>query len=225
MPRARKKPKKLQGLKSVVELKQIDGTVDHGVKTHFKIKVEHRTSGDAFVNALGEMRDCDGRLSIDGMTMLRRASQPVPGARAVGANEVRPVEGDVNGRTYVQSVHPLEAMEKKGLISRAECTAGLRISKAWEKTQTSPSKDLSEDRVDTSRTVAGAENGLDAMRSFQNLMRVLPGDARSVCHHVCCTGRFLRDGFSRNNREMAVHVETLRMGLAVVADASSSGIL
>lgn len=225
MPRARKKPKKLEGVKSVDKSKPIDGTVDHGVKTHFKMQVEHRTDGVAFLRAIDRMRTDDGELPAKAKRLLEKAQIPVPGARASSQTENKDVEGDVNGRQLRRIVHPLEAMERKGLISRAEYTAGMRLSDAWEKTNLSPSKDLSEVRVDTSRSVGGAEGGLAATQLLGNITRLLPNEARAVCHHVCCTQRFLRDGFSRNNREMAVHVEALRMGLAVVADASSRGFL
>jgi hypothetical protein len=162
------------------------------------------------------------------VTRLRQdAGQLVPrdwevrevGARARLRVIAQPVPGDANGRRRRRAIHPLEDLHARGHITRGQCRAGLAVADAWDATQAMGSVDLTAPRVDVStrpddRAVALAERA----RRWAAISRAIPSDARAVVQHVCCDGRYLRDGFVGNARGTAAAVEALVMALAVLAD-------
>ncbi len=217
MPRARRKPAALSMTDAVIVGVSRNQDYDLGAPTHFRLRPECRTGGVALCRDLAASE-----------AKVRRAARvaanrPVPGARATRMLKREAVDGDVNGRQRVREMHPLQVMYKAGAVSLPECAAGMKLFEAWEETGRSPSVDLSQDRVDTSSNPAGTEDRIAMLQRFSRIWRLLPVEGRDVCFHVCCEGRFLRDGFSRNSREMVAAVEVLRMALGVLADAMADG--
>lgn len=194
---------------------------DFGAPSHFSIDAAQRTGGPAFGAYL---RDPDLEISRASRRRISQsAAAPVKGARALRAVTIEPVDGDVNGRRRLRQRHALELLHHRGLIDKAECIAGLAFRDAFEGTQRSAGVDLSQDRVDTMQSRGGAENGLDRSRRHSDMVRALPIKTRAVCRHVCCDGRALRDGYSRDGHDMKKHLKLLRAGLTALAKAASRG--
>lgn len=194
---------------------------DFGAPSHFSIDASKRTGGATFS---AYMRNPDNEISrADRRKIATRAATPVSGARAARAVSIQGVEGDANGRRYLRVRHALELLHHRGVIDKAEVAAGLAYRDAYEATMMGGGVDLSEDRVDTMQSRGGAENGLDRTRRHSDMVRALPMRTRAVCRHVCCDGRALRDGYSRDGHEAKKHLKMLRAGLTALAKATSRG--
>ncbi len=217
MPRARRKPAALSMTGAVIVGTSRNHDYDLGAPTHFGLRPESRTGGVALCR---ELAASEAKVRRNARAV---ADRPVPGARAPRVLKREAVDGDANGRQRVRELHPLQVMHKAGVVSVAECAAGMKLFEAWEETGRSPSMDMSQDRVDTSSNPAGTENRIATLQRFSRIWRLLPVEARDVCFHVCCEGRFLRDGFSRDGHDAARHSEVLRMALGILADAAADG--
>lgn len=139
------------------------------------------------------------------------------GARARLRTTCEPVPEDANGRRRRRIIHPIEDMHQRGVLDGRQRVAGLALADAWEACQRAPSVDLLQPRVDrTRRPDDRTVILLDAQHRYARLARQIPRDARAVIRHVCCEGRYLKDGFVRNGREMGNAVEILQMALSVM---------
>lgn len=196
---------------------------DHGAPSHFAIPIKHRTGGSHAAAFLADIKQTAPRSTRK--RILGQLSAPVPGARAARRLATLPVDDDKNGRSYVRALHCLEVLHKRAAITKAEETAGLALSEAYEATLASSGTDYSRTRVDVSRRIAGAEGKADVMRRFEDMIRIIPAESRAACRHVCIEGLALRDGFSRDGHDMRVHLGQLRAGLAALADAYARGRL
>ncbi|QDL92536.1 hypothetical protein FDP22_12545 [Paroceanicella profunda] len=147
----------------------------------------------------------------------RDTEQREVGARARLRMITEPVPEDANGRRRRRVLHPIEDMYVRGILDKQQRAAGLALADAWEGCQTTPSADLSQPRVDsTPRPDARTIILLDAQHRYARLARQIPRDACAVVQHVCCDGRYLRDGFARNQWECGNAVEALKMALSVM---------
>ncbi len=141
------------------------------------------------------------------------------GARAGVPAVVEPVPEDANGRRRTRRLHALEVLWLREAVNKRQFVAGQRIIDAWEATMRTPSRDLSEDRVDvSSRPDAPTAVMVERQDRFVRLMRVVPRDSQAAVRHVCCDGRMIRDGLAKNRDSMANVLERLSVGLEVLAN-------
>lgn len=210
MPRARKQPQAL---------------TDFGSDAAFPLPLQKRTGGaggvDAVVMVSGRQEPMGPERAVCSKTRkaIEEKLGPVPGARAGEIYVHEPVEGDANDRKRRRSLHPLDTMLSKGMVTKGQYRAGMALSVAWESVFRTPSRGPADPKVDTSsRPDTAVVIQTEQRERYTRLFGALPNDSRDVCFHVCCMGRFLRDGYSENSREMAVHREQLIMGLSILEE-------
>ncbi|WP_118136410.1 hypothetical protein [Oceanicella sp. SM1341] len=158
---------------------------------------------------------------VTGATRIepRDTEQREVGARARLRMVTEPVPEDANGRRRRRVLHPVEDMFVRGILDKQQRAAGLALADAWEGCQRTPTVDLSQPRVDSSpRPDDRMMILLEAQDRYARLARQIPEGARAVVEHVCCEGRYLRDGFLRQHRDVAKAVEELKMALSVVGE-------
>lgn len=182
------------------------GRTDHGAPVaHLVAENSLSRSGGAFEQAMTQ-RHKGARLA------------QVAGARASDASALRPVDGDANGRCQRVTLHPVEQMALRGMLTSWQAKAGMRLVLAFETTQRSPVAGVVAERVDGSpKPDARTTLQIEAMDRYVRLRRALPDESRDVVDHVCCKGLTLRQGLARNGREMAVRLEQLRIALDCLA--------
>ncbi|WP_118135179.1 hypothetical protein [Oceanicella sp. SM1341] len=147
----------------------------------------------------------------------RDTEQREVGARARLRMITEPVPEDANGRRRRRVLHPVEDMYARGILDKQQRAAGLALADAWEACQRTPAADLSQPRVDsTPNPEARTVILLDAQHRYARLARQIPKDARSVVEHVCCDGRYLRDGCASGGKGLMVSTERLQMALSVL---------
>lgn len=208
MPRARKKPQALSS--------------DTGTAAAFNLALSNRTGGAGGVMAReGSKGNAEPVRALGGKTraQIEQKLGPVPGARSGSLYVEEAVEGDANGRKRRRQIHPLDKMLEKGLVTKNQYRGGMALASAWEATFQSPSRSLADPMVDTSSQPDKAiQIQMQQREKYTWLSRELPRESTKLCHHVCCEARFLRDGFSRNGREVMLHLEQLRIALDCLAD-------
>lgn len=196
MPRARKKP---SNLKSICDRRTPTADYDLGAPRGYSVPKSK-------LSVIKDAKEASKVVSI-------------ASGRSCHKSEVAPVKGDANGRKYRRSIHPLEQMHKKGQITRGQMLAGLRLSEAYEAQFKSPSRDYSQDRVDSTKMPdSGVIVSLSRQHAYISLENNLPRDSVSICRHVCCLSRYIRDGFAYDGYSAIVALEHLQMGLDVLSE-------
>lgn len=149
----------------------------------------------------------------------KRAELREVGARARLRMVYEDVPEDGNGRRRRRQLHPIEDMFVRGVLTQAQRVAGLAVADAWEACQRTASRDLAEPRVDSSpkpddRTVIQ----LEAQQRWARIARQIPRDGRAVVEHVCCEGRYLKDGVANGGKQMVGALDSLRAALDVLSE-------
>lgn len=123
---------------------------------------------------------------------------------------------DKNGRKRRRRVHPLEAMS--GKLSQRQRAAGEEICNRYEATLTGPPA-INENPVDSTPDYDAIVTGkTEVLRKYAWIMQPVPGNIRPVVLHVCCEGRYLRDGLSRDGHDDKMWTAQLMVGLDLVAN-------
>ena len=138
--------------------------------------------------------------------------------QAALANTIKePVPRDANGRTRYRRLHPLESMRRAGTITPRQHDAGMELSKLYEATLTGPPA-INENPVQSSPDHAAIITGkIERMWRFSMAIASIPTSLRPAVDHVCCEGRYMRDGLSRNQVEYLRHLTWLQVSLDMVA--------
>lgn len=143
----------------------------------------------------------------------------VAGARAAIKSVMEPLVGDANKRKRRREIHPLDAMEKKHMLTPWQADAGRKLLDAWENTMTTPSGDYADPRVDTTPNPEARTTALLVKQErFAKMRKAMPRESQAVVEHVVMTGKYLRDGMAKNARQTALYLDQLRLALDVLAD-------
>lgn len=107
---------------------------------------------------------------------------------------------------------------KRALITKRQCAAGLALLEKYERTMLSPPPAWTRDFVDAS-PIPGDVNvaRLVAQTRFERIHDVVPMPSRPVVFQVVCEGRSIRPGITTSALEAAMLIGLLREGLEAVA--------